>query len=81
MTIVRSYQQEMPTLKISQVVEVSSEDPQFPADNLLTGGEWRVSSTEEDGWVLLQLAKPSFITEIDFRCLHVNEVASIEVKV
>ena len=71
----------MPELKISRVVDASCEDPQFPADDLLTGGEWRVSSTEEEGWVLLQLAKPSFITEIDFRCLHVNEVASIEVKV
>ena len=69
----------MPEVKILQVVEVSSEDPQFPASNLLTGGEWWCPSTEEKAWVLLQLEEPSYITDIGFRCL--NEVASVEVKV
>ena len=69
----------MSALKISRVMAVSSEDPQFPATNLLTGGEWRCLGTEEEAWVLLLLEEPSFITDIGFRC--VNEVASIEVKV
>ena len=69
----------MPRLQISRVVAVSSEDPQFPACSLLTGGEWRCLGTKEEAWVLLQLAEPSFITDIDFRV--VNELASIEVKV
>ena len=63
-------------------MKVSSEHPQFPASNLLTAGgrgEWLCPSTEEEALVLLQLEKPSFITDIGFRC--VNEVASIEVKV
>ena len=77
-TIALSCQGRMPKLKISRVVAVSSEDPQFPACNLLTGGEWRCLGTEEEAWVLLQLAEPSFITDISFR---VNELASIEIKV
>ena len=45
----------MSALKISRVMAVSSEDPQFPATNLLTGGEWRCLGTEEEAWVLLLL--------------------------
>ena len=65
----------MPQLKILRVVAFSLEDPQFPASNLVTGGKWR--GLGEEAWVLMQLAQPAFITDIEF--LVVNEVASIEV--
>lgn len=72
----------MPQLKISRVVAVSLEDPQFPASNLLTGEEWLCLGTVEvEAWVLLQLAEPSFITDIGIVFCVVNEIASIEVKV
>ena len=56
----------MSELKISRVVAVSSEDPQFPATDLLTGGEWRCLGTEEEAWVLLLLEEPFFITDIPY---------------
>ena len=76
----------MPELKISRVVEVSSEDPQFPASNLLNEEdclcgdlEWLCRSTEEEeAWVVLQLEEPSYITHIE---VHSNEAASVEVRV
>ena len=80
-TIAISCQRRMPELEISRVVAVSSEDPQFPATNLLTGGEWRCLGTEEEAWVLLQLAEPSFISDFGFWVVNEQMVAAVEVKV
>ena len=83
---VKSYQRTMPRLRFSRVVAFSSEDPQFPASNLLTDGEWECgdwgwrcrSTEEEEAWVVLQLEEPSYITHIE---VHSNDVASVEVRV
>ena len=83
---VTSYQQTMPRLNFWRVLAFSSEDPKFPASNLLNEEdclcgdlEWLCRSTEEEeAWVVLQLEEPSYITHIE---VHSNEAASVEVRV
>ena len=56
----------MAPLKFKKVVSFSSEDPLFPASNLLGKGKWRCKDEgEKQTWVLLQLEETSSITNID----------------
>ena len=56
----------MPSLKIQKIVSFSSEDPLFPASNLLKNGKWRCKEEGEKApWVMFQLEKLSTITSIN----------------
>jgi len=56
----------MAPLKIKKVTSFSSEDPLFPAGNLLEKGKWKCKEEgEKQAWVLLQLEETSVITNID----------------
>ena len=56
----------MAPLKFSKLVSYSSEDPLFPANNLLGKGKWKCKDEcEKQVWVLLQLEETSVITNID----------------
>ena len=69
----------MAPLKFSKVVGFSSEDPQFPASNLLAKGKWKCKEEgEKQAWVCLQLEELSTITNID---IGNNGAAFIEVQV
>ena len=55
----------MAPLKFSKLVSYSSEDPRFPASNLLGEGKWMCKDErEKQVWVLLQLVETSVITNI-----------------
>ena len=69
----------MAPLKFTKVVGFSSEDPQFPACNLLSKGKWKCKEEgEKQAWVCLQLEELSTITNID---IGNNGAAFIEVQV
>jgi len=56
----------MAPLNFKKVVSFSSEDPLFPASNLLGKGKWKCKDEgEKQTWVLLQLEETSSITNID----------------
>jgi len=56
----------MAPLKIIKVVSFSSEDPLYPASNVLDKGKWKCKEDgEKQAWVLLQLEETSTITNID----------------
>ena len=56
----------MAPLKFSKLVSYSSEDPRFPASNLLGEGKWMCKDEgKKQVWVLLQLVETSVITNID----------------
>ena len=56
----------MAPLKIQKIVSFSSEDPLFPASNLLGHGKWKCKEEGEKApWVIFQLAELSTITNID----------------
>ena len=56
----------MGPLKIQKVVSFSSEDPLFPASNLLGHGKWKCKEEgEKAAWVMFQLEELSTITNID----------------
>ena len=56
----------MAPLKIQKVVSFSSEDPLFPASNLLGHGKWKCKEEgEKAAWVMFQLEELSTITNID----------------
>ena len=55
----------MAPLKFSKLVSYSSEDPRFPASNLLGEGKWMCKDEgKKQVWVLLQLVETSVITNI-----------------
>lgn len=69
----------MAPLKFKKLVSYSSEDPLFPASNLLNKGKWKCKDEgEKQAWVLLQLEETSTITNID---IGNNGAAFIEVQV
>lgn len=56
----------MAPLKFKKVLGFSSEDPQFPASNLVEKSKWRCREEgEKQAWVSLQLEELSQITNID----------------
>ena len=56
----------MAPMKIKKVVSFSSEDPLFPACNILTKGKWKCKDEgEKRAWVVLQLEETSTITNIE----------------
>ena len=69
----------MAPLKFTKVVGFSSEDPQFPASNLLAKGKWKCRDEgEKQAWVCLQLEELSTITNID---IGNNGAAFVEIQV
>lgn len=69
----------MAPLKFTKLVGFSSEDPQFPASNLLAKGKWKCKEEgEKQAWVCLQLEELSTITNID---IGNNGAAFVEVQV
>ena len=70
---------DMAPLKFTKLVGFSSEDPQFPASNLLAKGKWKCKEEgEKQAWVCLQLEELSTITNID---IGNNGAAFVEVQV
>ena len=66
-------------VRLQKIVSFSSEDPLFPASNLLSQGKWRCKEAGEKApWVMFQLAELSTITNID---IENSGSASIEVQV
>ena len=56
----------MAPIKIQKIVSFSSEDPLFPASNLLGKGKWKCKEEGEKApWVMFQLEELSTITNID----------------
>ena len=69
----------MAPLKFTKLVGFSSEDPHFPASNLLAKGKWKCKEEgEKQAWVCLQLEELSAITNID---IGNNGAAFVEVRV
>ena len=69
----------MAPLKFKKIVGFSSEDPLFPASNLLTNGKWKCKEEgEKQAWVCLQLEELSIISNID---IGNNGSAFVEVQV
>ena len=53
-------------VRLQKIVSFSSEDPLFPASNLLSQGKWRCKEAGEKApWVMFQLEKLTTITTID----------------
>ena len=69
----------MPAIKLEKIISVSSEDPSFKAENLLSNKKWRSNEVgESQVSVVFQLSKSSVIKSID---IGNNGSAFIEVLV
>ena len=69
----------MPAIKLEKLISVSSEDPSFKAENLLSNKKWRSSEVgESQVSVVFQLSKSSVIKSID---IGNNGAAFIEILV
>ena len=55
----------MPVVKLDRIISVSSEDPNYKGENILTSKKWRSKTVGEDQVsIVIQLSKPSLITAI-----------------
>ena len=69
----------MPAIKLEKIISVSSEDPSFKAENLLSNKKWRSNEVgESQVSVVFQLSKSSVIKSID---IGNNGSAFVEIQV
>ena len=65
----------MPVVKLDRIISVSSEDPNYKGENILSSKKWRSKTVGEDQVsIVIQLSKPSLITAIgNFTYLKIFE--------
>ena len=67
----------MPVVKLDRIISVSSEDPNYKGENILSSKKWRSKTVGEDQVsIVIQLSKPSLITAIgNFTYIFKNDTS------